>query len=218
MRKIRMASIAFTGAAAAAGVGMHVPAAFAASGTWTVTNAGPYNAAAASTHLRDVTAGVTLNCKSGTAAGSINKTTFTQAGSTSFSAGPITHGTFGGAAHPCSSSLGLGLKFDAVLSQGTLNAKSYKSGVTHGKITDIKATINGLSGLTCTASFTGSQPYSYTNATGQLAVTGNSSHDSLTTGAVTGCLGVIQKGDKNFFNGIYTVTPPAPVITRTPSN
>jgi hypothetical protein len=218
MSKRRVASIAFTGAAVAAGAGFHVPAAFAASGAWTVTNAGPYTASAASTHLRDVTAGVTLNCRSGTADGSINKTAYTQSGSASFSAGPITHGTFGGTANPCSSSLGLGLKFDAVLSQGTLNAKSYTSGVTHGQITDIKATINGLSGLTCTASFTGSQPYSYNNTTGALTVNGNSSHDSLTTGTVNGCLGVIQKGDKNFFNGIYTVTPPAPVITRTPSN
>lgn len=205
MRKRRVASIAFTGAAvAAAGTVVHIPAARAASGHWTINPGGKYTAAAGATSLSDVTAGAKLTCTSATAAGSLSKTSFTQTGSTSFKAGPVSKGTFGSSANTCAGPLGLA--FDAVLNHATLNAKSFKSGITHGKMTSISATLHGV-GVSCTATITGSQPYSYNNATHQLTVLGGATADSLTATAVTGCLGVVKTGDKNFFHGAYTVSP-----------
>jgi hypothetical protein len=212
MRKRRVASIMFAGAAVAAtGTVMNAGVAHAAtSNKWTLTPGGTLSGIAGTTSLKDVTADVALTCTSAAAAGSLSKTTYTQTTSASFSAGKLT-GTFGSANKACTGPLGL--KFDATLSAATLNAKSEKSGITHGKLTGIKATIHGV-GVSCTAPVTGSQPYSYNNATHTLTVLGNSTADSLTTGTVTGCLGVIKTGDKNFFKGAYSVSP-AQTITET---
>lgn len=201
----------FAGAAVVAGgTVMNTGVAHAASNKWTITPGGKLTGAAGATSLKDVTKGVTLKCNSAKAAGSISKTTFTQTTSASFKAGSLT-GTFGSSANACSGPLGLA--FSATLNAATLNVKSEKSGITHGKLTGINATIHGV-GLSCSAPVTGSQPYSYNNATHTLKVLGNStSHKSLTTGSVKGCLGAIAKGDANFFTGTYTVTP-AQTITE----
>jgi hypothetical protein len=210
MRKRRIASIAFTGAAVATGTGLHAPAALAASpGTWTVTHGGKFTA----TGTASFGGAVTLKCSTARLSGSISKTTFTQTGSTPFQAGTIT-GTFGSTNKPCTSPEGL-VKVTGVLKKGALYAAAYKSGVTHGTIKSISATITGEN-VACSATIKGSQPYSYNND-GKLTVLGTSG-DPLTTTAVTGCLGVIKKSDKIFFDGVYTVAGTAPVISRSPAN
>jgi hypothetical protein len=203
MRKRRVVSIAFTGAAVVAtGAMMNTPGAHAAA-TLKVTPGGKWTATAGATSLKDVTKNVTLKCKSATAAGSISKKTGI-APPAKF--GFISKGTFGKSTNACSGPLGL--KFDATISAATMNVTAFNAttGVTTGTLTGIKAKINGV-GLSCSAPITGTQPFSYVNGTHQLHVLGSATKDSLTTGAVSGCLGAIASKDKNYFNGTYTVTP-----------
>jgi hypothetical protein len=203
MRKRRVASIAFTGAAVVAtGAMMNVPGAHAAADL-KVTPGGKITGTAGATSLKDVTKAVTLKCKSATAAGSISKKTGI-APPAKF--GTLSKGTFGKSTNACSGPLGLA--FSAKLSAATMNVTAFNAttGVTTGTLTGIKATLHGVS-ISCTAPITGSQPFSYVNGTHALHVLGSATKDSLTTGKVTGCLGVIASKDKNYFNGTYTVTP-----------
>lgn len=204
MRSRRVASIAFAGAVAATGTVMNTGAAHAASTRWTITPGGKFTATAGAVSLKDVTKDATLKCKSATAAGSISKKSFTQTTSASFKIGFISKGTFGTSASPCSGTLGL--TFDATFSQANINVRSMAGDITHGTLTDIKATIHGVS-ISCTAPITGTELYSYNNTTGKATLLGTSTRDSLTAGTVNGCLGTIATGDKFFLNGIYTITP-----------
>jgi len=222
MRKRTVASIAFTGAAVMAGTGLNAHAAHAASiGKWTVTNGGEFTATASLTHLTALSKGTVvdkLTCHVATAAGSLSKATFSQSGNTPFQAGTTT-GTFGNASHECSSSKGAGLKFTATLKAGKLFASTNSGGVTHGTIKSISASIKGTGIVGCSATFKGSQPYSYNNTTGTLTVLGATSNaKDLKTTAVTGCAGLLKVSQSNFFSGAYSVASPFPVITRTPAN
>ena len=91
-----------------------------------------------------------------------------------------------------------------------LNAVSFSSGVTHGTITGIHATLKG-SGCSAVVDGTGASKnngkvaVTYTNSTHKLKV--------LTTGGnlhiykVSGCLGLINSGDPSTFSAAYTITP-----------
>lgn len=204
MRKIRTASLAFTGAAMAVGVGFHAPAAFAASThTWTVNPGGTTKGTATTTSLEDVTTSAKLTCATASATATFSKTTYTQSGTTSFKAAGLT-GTFGTTTDLCTSSLGA--KFTAKLSAGNLNAGTYADGVTTGKITDITATITGADGFACHATISGSTTYKYANS-GTLTVTGSVNNDHLKVKSATSCAGQLNTGDAAFFAGAYTVNP-----------
>jgi len=92
----------------------------------------------------------------------------------------------------------------------SLNALSYKGGVTGGTITGMDAT---LSGPSCSATVDGTAAdgldgqvaFSYSNTSGRM--------QDLTSGGnlalynVNGCLGLIKSGDPVTVSGSYTISP-----------
>jgi hypothetical protein len=216
MRKRRIASVAFTGAAIATGVGLHATTALAAtSGKWTISpKSKPLTGTATATKLVDST-GASLTCGTAKATATLSKSTFTQAGNSLFKAGKVS-GTFGSTNDTCTSNL-LAAPFLATLKTGNLSASTYSANVTHGKITGVNASLKGTGVNKCTASFTGSVPYSYNNTTHVLTITGNASHETVTPTKSTSCAGLLAAGTKAYFSGAYTVAPAAK-ITRSPAN
>jgi len=199
----RTYGILFAGAATAAVIGLSAAPAFAAT-TWTVSPGGAITAKSGTTTLTDTTTGNSLTCKSS----STSATLKTGSGLKGAGLGSITKVTFATCTGP------LDLTF-TVTTNGLpwkLNAVSYNSttGVTHGTITGIDAT---LSGPSCTADVDGTGAgldngkvkATYTNSTGKLKV--------LTTGGnlhvydVVGCAGLINSGDATTFKATYTVSP-----------
>jgi hypothetical protein len=92
----------------------------------------------------------------------------------------------------------------------SLNATSYKSGVTTGTIKgiDLVATATGCSATldgTAAGADNGTVKVTYTNSTGKLAIL--SSGGNLHDWAVSGCLGLENNGDPQDASGTTTVTP-----------
>lgn len=207
MRKRKVASILFTGAAAAAGTGMNAPAAFAASHTWTITPGGAYTAdlgAGTTAVLSDVTTAGKLTCSAGTAAGSL-KGTVTASGPTQV--GTISKATFGSTTKPCTGPAGL--TFTASLKSAQLWGSTFtaSTGITKGSIRNVTAQITSVGGI-CHATVTGASPLpmSYNNATGVMTV--DASHQAaLTVKSATSCFGAINSGDQAWFSAQYAVTP-----------
>jgi hypothetical protein len=193
-------SILLTAGTTALMVGLTAAPAFAA--TWTVTPGGAITATTTQTTLTDTSTGTSLSCTSSTA-----KATLEQGSGLSGTAiGSITSITFGG----CTGPLGLAFTVTGSNLPWTLNVTSYASGVTHGTITGIHATLTGIGcsaevdGTSATAD-NGEVSVTYTNSSGALEV--------LTTGGnlhlynVSGCAGLINSGDASTFGTTYTVTP-----------
>jgi hypothetical protein len=207
MRKRKVASILFTGAAAAAGTGLNAPAAFAASHTWTITPGGAYTANLATgttAVLSDVNTAGKLTCSAGGAAGSL-KTTVTASGPTQV--GTISKATFGTSAKPCVGPAGL--TFTASLKSAQLWGSTFTSstGVTKGSIRNVSAHITSVGGI-CTATVTGTAPLpmSYNNGTGVMTI--DASHKAaLTVKSANNCFGAINSGDQAWFSAQYAVTP-----------
>jgi hypothetical protein len=214
MRKRKVASILFTGAAAAAGTGMNAPAAFAAGHTWTITPGGAYTADLATgttAVLSDVNTAGKLTCSKATAAGSLKRTT-TASGPTQV--GTISKATFGSTAKPCTGPAGL--TFTASLKNAQFWASTYTAttGVAKGTIRNISAKITSVDGI-CHATVTGTSPLpmSYNNGTGVLTV--DKSHKAaLTVKSAMSCFGAINTGDRAWFSAHYAVTPKQ-TITQT---
>jgi hypothetical protein len=176
-----------------------------ATGTWTVkagsAGAGKTIALTGRTtgtspqiHFTDATSGQALTCASGTAPG----TTKTGKGLSGTGIGHVTgpKTTWKTCTGP------FGLKF-TVTGIGTwnINAASYSSGVTTGKISNIKAKVTDPG--TCTFTATGSVAVKYTNKTHVLSVPGKTA--GLKVSGVSGCLGIINNGDKAKFRANYAL-------------
>jgi hypothetical protein len=199
LRKLSV-SILLTAGTTALMVGLTAAPAFAA--TWTVKPGGAITAKTTKTTLKDTKTGNSLTCTSSTAKATLKK----GSGLSGTAIGSITSVTFGG----CSGPLGLTFTVKTSHLPWKLNATSYASGVTHGTITGIHATLTGPScsatvdGTSATAN-NGKVSVTYTNSSGALKV--------LTTGGnlhiykVSGCAGLIGSGDASTFSATYTVTP-----------
>jgi hypothetical protein len=197
----KIASIAFTGAAAATMAGLNVAPAFATGGTWTVTPHGKFTSASNSktkATLHAGTATLTCNSKTAFASGSLkSKSTVTPA-----HLGTISKATFGSTpATRCT--LAGTLKFNASLNHpAQLYGSTYAAGVTKGQLRSISATIHGDSGFACTATIKGKLPGSFNNTTHLLTIDA-SKKSSLSITAVTGCAGQLKVGQKAYFNATY---------------
>jgi hypothetical protein len=223
VRKRKVASVAFTGAATVAAAGFAAPHAFAASTIWHASPNGHAKAAAASaTSLHDSTTGQTLTCAASvTSGGGTLLKSATQTGSTVV-AGSLSKANFGNSLSQCHGPLGFG-DFTAKLNKAaTLNAKSWTgpkaTGVTHGTITGISATIT--SALGCTAvvsniSHGSAMSFTYSNANGHLTADPGK-HPVLFVKNTTGTC-PIHKSDRTYFHGVYDVTinSVTPVISAT---
>jgi hypothetical protein len=197
----RTYGILFAGAATAAVIGLSAAPAFAAT-TWTVTPGGAITAKSGVTTLKDTKTGNSLSCASSSTSATLKK----GSGLAGAGLGSITKLSFS----TCTGPLGLTFTVTTKDLPWSLNAVSYKSGVTTGTITGIDAT---LSGPSCSADVDGTAAgkhngevsVTYTNSTGKLTV--------LTTGGnlhiydVVGCATLINSGDPTTFSGTYTVTP-----------
>jgi hypothetical protein len=197
----KLASIAFTGAAATLAVGMTATQALAA-GTWSIKNGttlykGAVKAAnSGNTKLVDTTHATSLTCKKAAASGTISKSKFTSTSPKILK----TTVTFSN----CSFG---GLDFHAKATT-TLKAKSYTGGVTTGQIVSTTATITGSKNNSCVASVSQASALTatYTNTGHLLKITGTTA--GLKIKKATSC-GTLQTGDKAYFNGTFKVSTPA---------
>jgi hypothetical protein len=193
---------AILGGGAALALGLSATSALAtAKATWTITPGGSVTGTAGKTTLKDTKTGTTLSCASSHTAATLKK----GSGQTN-PIGKITSVTFTNCTGPG------GLVFTATTSASPTNpypltGTSFVSGVTHGKITNILAS---LSGTGCSATVAG------TTATSPATVNGtysNTTHILKTSGGnlhiwnVSGCFGLIATGDPSSFAGSYTISP-----------
>jgi len=196
----RIASILATGGAVALTLGLTAAPAFAA--TWTVTPGGAITAASGTTTLKDTNTGSVLTCTSSNTSATLKK----GSGLSGTGIGSVTAISFTN----CSGPLGLTFTVAPGHLPWKLNAVSFASGVTHGTITGIHATLSG-SGCSATVDGTGATAnngkvkVTYTNSTHQLKVlpTGGNLH----VYNVSGCAGLINSGDATTFTATYTVSP-----------
>jgi len=183
---------AITTGAAVAALGLGVGSAMAAT-TVTVTGGGAYTASAASGV--SLSAGVTMNCTSAGAAGTVTAGTY-NLGDT---AGTITSTTW----NSCTA-----LGFSSTVSQaGTwdITASAAPSGgVTPVLVKNVDATIS-IGGGICTVHVTGTAGGTFTNSTQVLAFNGTGNLVVTHSGL---CPGV---GSTGAFTGNYTVSAASPI-------
>lgn len=201
----KVASIAFTGAAAAATVGYGLTPALAATPHWVVKNGtAKYHGAVkgnnkGNTKLVDTTHAVTLTCKKASVSGSVPKSSVVATTSTKL--GPLKKANF----TSCSF---LGVTFKAKLNKAAgIFAHSYAGGVTHGHIKSISAEISGVNITGCKAKVTGTLPAVFKNASHTFVVDSKAAASLTIKSATTACP-VIKAGDKAYFQGTFPVTTP----------
>jgi hypothetical protein len=209
----KVASIAFTGAAAAATVGYGFAPALAATDHWVVKNGtAKYHGAVkgvnkGTTKLVDKTHAVTLTCKKASVSGSVPKSSVVAGTSTKL--GPLKKANF----TSCSF---LGVTFKAKLNKAAgIYAKTYAAGVTHGNIKSISAELSGVNITGCKAKVTGKLPAVFKNASHTFTID-SKSVASLTIKSTTTACPEIAKGDVAYFKGVFPVkTPTALDVTET---
>ncbi len=208
----KIASIAFTGAAAATTLMAAGPAFAAAS--WHVKNAGTgYTGTVkaalktgTSASLKDQTTGAVLKCKKAFASGTVSKS---KSGATSATLGKLKKSTTKWSS--CTASTFFHFKAELTTSVNVV-AKSYASGVTTGKISGNKITgvISGTNGNTCKATISGtSVPMKYLNTGHSFSIDPAKTATLTVKSATTGCLGRIAAGNSTYFHGVYHVSTPA---------
>jgi hypothetical protein len=197
------------GSCAALAIGLAIPVAVsAAAPTWTVKAgsaakgssvafSGKTTGASPQVKLTDTTTGTKLDCKSGTANGTI------KAGAGQSGKGLV---KIAGASSTWKSCTGPAKIVLNPTGSGTwkMTAISYKKGVTKGKLTGITAKVSTTDGKTCVFTSTGSVPVTYTNSTHILAVSAATA--GLKISKVKGCFGLVKNGDKASFSAKYKVT------------
>jgi hypothetical protein len=199
----RISTMITTGAAASAlTVALcAAPSSAATTATWTVKPGGNVSASG-SLHLKDTKTGTISGCSS------IKLIAVLKSGSglAGQGIGSITSGTFTG----CMVLETLNIDVTANGLPWTVDATSYKSGVTSGAITGIdfvgagpgcSATLDG----TAAGKNNGTIKFTYTNSTGKLKLLPKGGN--LHWWAVSGCLGVISDADPVQPSGTLTVSP-----------
>ncbi|MFD3652994.1 hypothetical protein ACTU45_14470 [Streptomyces sp. 24-1644] len=207
LKKFAMA----TGAATAA-VALAAPAAIAgvAAPQWTV---GPTSPASFSATAGTVTLnlnGIPMTCTSSAAGGNMASA----AGTTNVQVGTIAPLTWSG----CTSPFGPVSPTANTTIPWKLMANTYSAGVTNGYISGVKA---NLTVLTCTFTVEGRVAATYTNSTGRLAVSNNSTYKLTVTAASAGCAGIAAVGNNPTYTASYLAVTPAggtvkPTIVYTP--
>lgn len=217
----KVASIAFTGAAAAAATAIAAPAAFATGGKWVIApSAGAYSAVnSGNTHL-GVSTGVgtvSLTCPTAAAAGNLLQSQ--PVGAPWAKVGSVSSATFGTTANPCA--LGT-IHFTAKLNKH-LNLSLSGTAPSHGRLHgSISATLTGV-GNSCNATIVGSKsatapgtgtvPGSWNNTTHRLNINPGKAKTLVVKNA-THCTG-IAAGEKAFFSAKYKLLAPKSNLTIT---
>ncbi|MER6117407.1 hypothetical protein E6R60_03100 [Streptomyces sp. A0642] len=186
--------------AGAAAVVLAAPAATAgATALWTVGPNSPETFSGSATNAVLTLNSIPMTCSSSAASGVLTSAS----GTTNVQLGTIAPLTFSG----CTSAFGVVTPTTDTSTPWRLVANTYSAGVTSGYIDGVKATIKVL---TCTFSVTGRVAATYTNSTGKLAVSNNSTY-KLTVSAVSasGCTGIAKVGDVPTFTASYAAVTPA---------
>jgi hypothetical protein len=218
-RRKKVASLAFTGAATVAAVGIQAVPALAVAGTWHIQapkgkgyhGAFKGKATGAGTTLVDSKhPSLPLTCTSATASGSVPKSTVVGT-TTTTTLGHIKVGNF------------IHCSFDAITFKAhltktaNLGGTTYtaKTGITHGKITAVTAALSG-SGNSCKATITGTVSGSYHNTTHQLIVGKNHKATLTIHNPTAGCL-VLGNGDHAYFTATYNTSTPKSLFISGPA-
>jgi hypothetical protein len=204
----KIASVAFTGAAATMAVGLGTLPAMAAT-TWHVKNGGTtYTGKTVKgknttgvTSLKSSYDGTVLTCpkSDATISGSIKST----ASGTGVKLGTLSKATFKSCTAPG------GIKFTAALSTGdtpSLKVSTYAAGVTKGTLAGVKAKITGSSLNSCTGKVSGNLPGSFINSKHELVADTAGAYD-LTIKSAADC-GGLTANKKAYFKATYTITTP----------
>jgi len=202
---VRPASILVAGVALATAVGLSAAPALAAGKTWTISPGGAISGKAKSATVADTTTGNSLTCKSSTLKGKLKagkKLSGTAAGSIS-----------GFAISGCTAE-GQTVTVTPGKLPWKLNLVSYNktTGVTTASLTGIHIKLS-VPSLGCSATVDGTKAtadngmiaVTYTNKTGVLKTQTKGGNLKL-YGVTSGCLGVINTGDKVTFSASYTIT------------
>lgn len=223
----RIASIAFTGAATAAAVGMNINPAAAAAGTWHLSPANGttftgHNVASATLSAD----GVAFKCAPGAAStsGQVSGTGKPYSPPTATQLGTITKANFGVGNNSCRLFGSPLSAFMTGVSSYHVNGKTFNSatGVTSGSLTNISAHINTKSTdaischITVTNIGTGSPlPGSLHNASHQFLINPGNTAKALriksVTGSTTFCTSIFHPGDAAAFSAAYSTNPPLTV-------
>jgi hypothetical protein len=219
----RIASIAFTGAAAAAAVGMNLTPAAAAAGTWKTS---PGNGTTFTGHnVNSATLSadqVAFTCKPGAASttGQVSGSGKPYSPPTATQLGTITTANFGVGNNNCQLFGSPLSAFTTGVNSYQLNGKTYHSstGVTSGSLTGISARINTKSTdaischLTVTNIGTGSPlPGSFNNASHEFHINPGNTTKALriksVSGSTTFCTNIFHPGDPAAFSATYSTNP-----------
>jgi hypothetical protein len=208
--KRKMASVAFTGTAAAGAVVMGMPAAFAVGSTYNIRTSGSnyhglFKAIGTSTKLIDSTTNTTFVCPGATLTGSIpvGKSTGTTPASIA-----ATSVIFGTTSKPCVLS-GTSIKFTAKEKASLVLSKVTSTGGAGYIKSAHSFTLTG-DGNACSVTFGQAKnaSFTYTNP-GALSITRTAGGITVTKANSLGCLGKIAAGDTAEFKGTFTVSSPS---------
>lgn len=202
---VRPASILVAGVALATAVGLSAAPALAAGKTWTISPGGAISAKAKSAKVTDTTSGNSLTCKSSTMKGKLKSGKKLKG----TAAGTVSAFTISGCAID-----GAAIKVTPSHLPWKLNLVSYNKtkGVTTATLTGIHIKI-AVAALGCSAIVDGTKAtgdngmitVTYTNKTGVLTTLTKGGNLKLYS-VSSGCLGVINTGDKVTLGASYTVT------------
>ncbi|MER5554521.1 hypothetical protein ABT001_23075 [Streptomyces sp. NPDC002793] len=207
LRKIALAAGA---AAAAVTLGATTASAGVAAPTWTIGPNASQTFSANSGTVTLILNGIPMTCTSSAAQGNLASA----AGTTNVTVGTIAPLTWSG----CTSPFGPVTPVADTSTPWKLNANTYSAGVTNGYISGVKAT---LKVLTCTFTVTGNVVAKYTNSTGVLAVSNNTTYKLTVATASAGCAGIAAPGNTPTYTTNYNAVTPSggttkPTIVYTP--
>jgi hypothetical protein len=200
----RAGSVLVTGLAAAAVIGLSTAATLPKAVTWTVTPGGAIKATSGTITLSDTTTGNSISCTSSNLTGTLKS----GKGLAGKKIGTITAFTTSG----CTAS-GFSVTVTPSGFPWKLNLTKFKSGVSSGSISGIKASMS-VSGLSCTgnvggatATSAGTAAITFTNTGSSLAVSGAKPNNIHLWNVSSGCLGVVNTGDAASITSTAPVTP-----------
>lgn len=209
MRIRKIASTAFTGAAAVLVNGYAVPPVLAqANPAQTMIPDAKF--VYGSMDGADIRTGALLTCFRVTASNRLSRPPHSRSGGSPVRVGALTNATLGSPSWPCSAAGGIGLTGN-LMKSAPLYEKTYNSGVIHGSVRSLSMTINGTS-ISCHVVVTDAAPLpvSLNVTAGELVVnpsayqwptSTSTSKAPLQVKSVTGCLGALSPGDRVWVYG-----------------
>ncbi|MFJ8863159.1 hypothetical protein ACIRD8_32620 [Streptomyces sp. NPDC102451] len=189
-----VAAVAFAAPAATAGVAAPV---------WTVGPSSPEAFSGSSGTVVFIFNGIPMTCMSSAAKGDLA----TASGATDVTVGTVAPLTWSN----CTSPFGPVAPTADTSTPWKLNANTYSAGVTHGYISGVKLR---MTITTCAVTVAGRLAATYSNSTGRLEVTDDSTYKLTVLTATPGCAGYLAVGDTWAYSASYSLVTPVGGTTR----